>query len=69
MMYFADLDPSNGNLLELTMTGTRTKHFQVTKSEGKDLEWLYDTIRREANTKFGHKVTLSEETGQMEFVP
>ena len=57
LMYFATLDSSTGKLLELQMTATRIKQFQVQRASPADTRWLVETLNREGRS-FGTRVML-----------
>ena len=57
LMYFAKLDSSTGKLLELQMTATRIKQFQVQRASEADTRWLGDILNREGRS-FGTRVMM-----------
>ncbi|MGD8493680.1 MAG: CapA family protein, partial [Desulfobacterales bacterium] len=57
LMYFATLDSSTGKLLELQMTATRIKQFQVQRASEADTRWLGDILNREGRS-FGTRVMM-----------
>ncbi len=59
LMYFATLDPTTGKLLDLQMTPTQIKRFQVKRASRGDARWLKTTLTSEGSA-FG---TRAEMTG------
>ncbi len=47
LMYFAKIDPASGKLLELDMTPTQVRRFQVIKASASDAKWLASVLNRE----------------------
>jgi poly-gamma-glutamate synthesis protein (capsule biosynthesis protein) len=60
LMYFASMDPSTGKSVQLQMTPTQIKHFNVNRASKDDAIWLADTLNREGE-KFGTGVKRSED--------
>jgi poly-gamma-glutamate synthesis protein (capsule biosynthesis protein) len=60
LMYFAEVEPSTGNLTGLQMTPTRIKRFKVNRATRVDTLWLRDTLNREG-AKFGTRVKLNRD--------
>lgn len=60
LMYFADLDPSTGNLIRLEMRPTQIKHFRVNLASSKDACWLADILDKEGK-RFGTGVKRSRD--------
>jgi poly-gamma-glutamate synthesis protein (capsule biosynthesis protein) len=58
LMYFARLNPASGRLLELFMTPTRMKRFQVVRASRIDTLWLKETLSREG-ADFGTRVSVT----------
>lgn len=58
LMYFATLDPTTGKLLDLQMTPTRIKRFQVKRASRGDAEWLKTTLTSEGSV-FGTRVEMT----------
>jgi poly-gamma-glutamate capsule biosynthesis protein CapA/YwtB (metallophosphatase superfamily) len=56
-MYFPDVDPATGRLLDLVMTPMRIRRFRANRAPRGDAEWLRDTINRESR-RFGVQVEL-----------
>jgi poly-gamma-glutamate synthesis protein (capsule biosynthesis protein) len=48
LMYFPTLDLETGTLAELSMTPTRTRHFQVNRAPEEGFRWLHETLNRES---------------------
>jgi poly-gamma-glutamate synthesis protein (capsule biosynthesis protein) len=59
LMYFATVDPSNGELLGLQMTPTQIKRFKVIRAANVDTLWLKDTLNREG-AAFGTQAKVTE---------
>jgi poly-gamma-glutamate capsule biosynthesis protein CapA/YwtB (metallophosphatase superfamily) len=59
LMYFAEVEPSTGNLTGLQMTPTRIKRFKVNRATRVDTLWLRETLNREGAT-FGTKVKVGK---------
>jgi hypothetical protein len=47
LMYFADVDPSSGRLVDLSMTPMRIRQFRLHRASPDEARWLRDTINRE----------------------
>ncbi len=60
LMYFANVDPSTGKLVQLQMTPTQIKHFKVNRTSRDDALWLAHTLNREGR-KFDTRVRLDED--------
>lgn len=60
LMYFADVDPSTGELGGLRMVPTQVRRFRVTKPDKKDVLWLLDVLNREGR-RFGTSVIMNED--------
>lgn len=60
LMYFADLDPSTGNLVRLEMRPTQINRFRVNFASGEDACRLADILDREGKD-FGTRVRRSED--------
>ncbi len=60
LMYFANVDPSSGELIQLQMTPTQMKRFSIQKATRKDALWLKDTLNREGK-KLGTRVEINRE--------
>ena len=63
LMYFADLDPSSGNLHAFKLVPLQIKNFRLAVPERRDIEWIAQTLDRECR-RFGTRVTL-EPDGQL----
>ena len=57
LMYFATLDASSGNLLDLQMTPMQIRQFQLRRASQADTRWLGDTLNR-AGQSFGTRVKI-----------
>ena len=57
LMYFADLDPSSGNLHAFKLVPLQIKNFRLAVPERRDIEWIAQTLDRECR-RFGTRVTL-----------
>jgi poly-gamma-glutamate synthesis protein (capsule biosynthesis protein) len=57
LMYFATLDSSTGNLLDLRMAAMQTRRFQIQRASQADTRWLIDTLNREGQP-FGTGVNM-----------
>jgi poly-gamma-glutamate synthesis protein (capsule biosynthesis protein) len=60
LMYFASMDPSTGKLVQLRMTPTQIKYFNVNRASRDDAIWLANTLNREGK-RFGTRVKLDED--------
>jgi poly-gamma-glutamate capsule biosynthesis protein CapA/YwtB (metallophosphatase superfamily) len=60
LMYFADVDPWAGRLLDLRMIPTQVRRFRVNRASDVDSKWLEDLLNREGK-RFGTRVTRSAE--------
>jgi poly-gamma-glutamate capsule biosynthesis protein CapA/YwtB (metallophosphatase superfamily) len=59
LMYFADLEPATGGLLDLCLIPMQIRRFRLNHASREDAEWLTDTIDRESR-RFGFHVELGE---------
>jgi poly-gamma-glutamate synthesis protein (capsule biosynthesis protein) len=57
LMYFADLDPTDGDLRALRLIPLQIKNFRLTVPEQRDVEWIEQTLDRECR-RFGTMVML-----------
>lgn len=57
LMYFPTLDATTGELLRLTMTPLRVRHFRLEHAPDADREWLHKTLDRECR-RFGHRIVV-----------
>lgn len=55
LMYFPVLDPSNGNLLRLSMIPTQTRSFRIGRPRADDVTWSAQRMHRECS-KLGARV-------------
>ncbi len=60
LMYFAEVEPSTGNLTGLQMAPTRIRRFKVHRASRDDALWLKATLNREGK-RFGTQVNLNKE--------
>jgi poly-gamma-glutamate synthesis protein (capsule biosynthesis protein) len=60
LMYFATVDPSTGNLLDLQMTPTQIRRFKVIRASRVDTLWLKDTLNKEG-ARFGVKIKANND--------
>ena len=60
LMYFPSLDPSTGNVVDLTMVPTRIRHLQVQHATAEDISWMYQTMSRECR-KLGGAIKRQED--------
>jgi poly-gamma-glutamate synthesis protein (capsule biosynthesis protein) len=60
LMYFADLNPRDGRLLDLRMIPTQMRRFRVNRASEIDSKWLEELLDREGK-RFGTRVTRSAE--------
>jgi poly-gamma-glutamate capsule biosynthesis protein CapA/YwtB (metallophosphatase superfamily) len=58
LMYFADIDPANGNLAALEMVPLQIRCLRLNRASAADRDWLRRTLDRECK-KFGGGVTTS----------
>jgi poly-gamma-glutamate synthesis protein (capsule biosynthesis protein) len=57
LMYFATLDSSTGNLVDLQMVAMQIRRFQTQRASRADTRWLGDTLNREGRS-FGTRVMM-----------
>jgi poly-gamma-glutamate capsule biosynthesis protein CapA/YwtB (metallophosphatase superfamily) len=57
LMYFATLDVSTGNLLDLLMAAMQIRRFQIQRASQADTRWLGETLNREGRP-FGTRVIM-----------
>jgi poly-gamma-glutamate synthesis protein (capsule biosynthesis protein) len=60
LMYFADLDPSNGDLHALKLVPLQIKNFRLSVPQRRDIEWIAQTLGRECQ-RFGTQLKLDAE--------
>ena len=48
LMYFVNVNPSNGNLINLRMVPMQIKKFRLNYASGKDAKWLRDVLNKES---------------------
>jgi poly-gamma-glutamate synthesis protein (capsule biosynthesis protein) len=58
-IYFADVQPSNGELARLRIVPTKVSHMRVGRAGSADAQWLRDTLRRESQ-KYGVEVESAD---------
>ena len=61
LMYFPTLDLQDGNLLRLSMTPTRTRHFRIHRAPPEAAAWLSTTLERECR-KLGSRVAQQSDS-------
>ena len=57
LMYFATIDPANGQLVQLHMIPTQMRRFQVKRASNADTMWLKDILNREGK-RLGTRVIV-----------
>ncbi len=57
LMYFVNINPSSGRLVQLEMSPMQIKNFKLNKASSPDTLWMRDTLNREGK-KFGTRVEL-----------
>ena len=60
LMYFADLDPANGNLHALKLVPLQIKKFRLSIPSRQDIEWIRNTLDGECQ-QFGTRVIFDAE--------
>lgn len=60
LMYFANISPATGNLLELRMTPLQIKRFRLNATSRTDAIWMRDSLNRECRN-FNTRLVLDEE--------
>ncbi len=60
LMYFADIEPSTGHLVDLRMTPTHIKQFKINDASRTDVLWLHDTLNR-VGKSLGTQVELTDD--------
>jgi poly-gamma-glutamate capsule biosynthesis protein CapA/YwtB (metallophosphatase superfamily) len=60
LMYFAKVDPTNGDLLSLAMTPLQIRRFRLNTPKRADVEWLRRTLDRESKI-FGAGVEIERD--------
>jgi len=58
LMYFPELDPGDGRLVNLKMVPLRRRNLQLMKTEEADTRWLLETLNREI---FGGNIMFGQE--------
>ncbi len=58
LMYFADIDPETGKLVQLQMTPTQIRNLRINRAGAQDTLWLKDMLNREGR-QFGTRVVLN----------
>ena len=58
VMYFADINPANGNLVALEMVPLQIRRFQLIRASAGDADWMRQTLDRESRG-FGAQVELN----------
>jgi poly-gamma-glutamate capsule biosynthesis protein CapA/YwtB (metallophosphatase superfamily) len=65
-MYFADLDPTSGNLYALKLVPLQIKNFRLSIPSRRDIEWIRQTLD-EGCQQFGTRVIFDSER-QLAFI-
>ncbi|MHC4270391.1 MAG: CapA family protein [Planctomycetota bacterium] len=60
LMYFVNVEPSTGKLIQLQMTPTQIKQFKVNRASMSDSKWLRNTLNKEGK-QFGTRVKLNKD--------
>ena len=60
LMYFADLDPTNGSLHALKLVPLQIKNFRLSIPSWRDIEWIQQTLDGKCQ-QFGTRVILDSE--------
>jgi poly-gamma-glutamate synthesis protein (capsule biosynthesis protein) len=60
LLYFATIDPSNGEIVRLEMTPLRLARFRLNRASQEEARWLQQTLQREC-AKFGTRVEATAE--------
>ena len=58
VMYFIQLDPSSGGLIDLRLVPMQVRRFRLRRALPADVQWLQRTLHREG-TPFGTEVSLN----------
>lgn len=58
-MYFPDIEPDTGNLINLTLIPTKIRQFRITDPTAAEIQWIKDVLNREGK-QFGTSVTESK---------
>jgi poly-gamma-glutamate capsule biosynthesis protein CapA/YwtB (metallophosphatase superfamily) len=66
LMYFADLDPTSGNLYALKLVPLQIKNFRLSIPSRRDIEWIRQTLD-EGCQQFGTRVIFDSER-QLAFI-
>lgn len=67
LLYFATIDPSNGEIVRLEMTPLRLARFRLNRASQEEARWLQQTLQREC-AKFGTRVEATAE-GRLTLLP
>jgi poly-gamma-glutamate synthesis protein (capsule biosynthesis protein) len=59
LIYFADVEPSTGELVRLRTVPTQVRQMRVSRAGSVDAQWLKDTLRRESQ-KYGVEVESAD---------
>lgn len=59
LMYFLDMDPETGKLLQLTMLPVQARRFRLRYAMEADVQWLQDRLDREC-ANFRHRIEIME---------
>lgn len=60
LMYFADVDPSDGKLISLIMIPMQIRNLRLNYASQKDRQWLSEVLNREGQ-RFGTRVKIAED--------
>ncbi len=60
LMYFANIEPSSGKLVQLQMIPLQIKKFRLNRASENDIIWMKDTFNRESKT-LGTRIQLNED--------
>ena len=61
LMYLPTIDPSSGDLLQLTLIPTQTRNLKVNRANRIDSEWLLSLLNREGK-QFGTSVSQNNDS-------
>ncbi len=61
LMYLPTIEPSSGDLLQLTMIPTQTRNLKINRANRKDSEWLLSILNREGK-QFGTSVRQNNDS-------
>ena len=58
LMYFADIEPTTGNLAAFEIIPLQIRNFQLSRPSRQDIEWMQQTLQREC-LRFGTGIALN----------